>query len=817
MCQNYGEKLRTTCKGARDFDRWELAPCQHPMLLLIKEDELCAEREADWGGDLDEEFRRLEHNLELVNLHPSLRLCYDFAVVELELVKEERPDLYEKFKENFEGRRITFVNGSYSQAHLNIMGHESCYRQIEEGCRTFVELFGKHPRTYATQEPCYIEQLPQILRAFGYDHITLSHFAWSLKFLSPHELLGYRGRLHFLEGEEFTNWTSPDGTVLPLYLADVGGPLHGFIKDEGIYWEYQKDLLRAPTLRIGYPDLIDLPSGWLEANEKNGKTVLIDDALDERLKKYPPESSARLIPTFSYQAEGIDGSRLNVLNRKAETLLNQLRAIEAALDEEGLEKVRSYRHLWKIVLKCQHHDAYWPGGPGLRRKTEEWLMNLNNEMVKRIRSRIKILGENISGSKNHKKRLSAFNTIPLRRSGLVRVNVNSNKEHVVLNSRGEEIPSQVVPVPGYEEAHELLSVVKFDGLGYRSFEVQESRRTPSSRQMRRSTAFSNKYYSCRVNPDLTLSSLVNGKTGEQLLKKGCPGNELRGLAHDGNWMTTKGNVEQSNVSEGPLGKVFTASYRFPKAGIIMRATLLNELPWIEFEVVLDADGFSVGDYWKNMSKLCVTWPLASADDIRYEVPFGNTEGRKRRSLVALGWVDVRVGRSSFSYFNAGTPEHFVDDNVLRNIVAWGAETDNFNSRVYGSMKYPKIFDLSLRGRYYYRWAVMPHSYGMSAGELTALYRSWMEPPLATITKTGNGELKPMKNYVTIGSNLVPVSVEKENKGKKEIKIMVFEPNGKNAEIKVRSSFQKVRTSAELLDGRKIKSLSPHKIGWIKLR
>ena len=815
MCQEYGDKLRTTCKGARDFDKWELALCQHPMLLLIKEDELCAEREADWGGDLDEHYRRLKRNLELVEIHPSLRLCYDFAVVELELVRDERPDLYEKFKENLRKHRIAFVNGGYSQAHLQVMGHESCYRQIEEGCRTMREMFGSHPRTYATQEPCYIEQLPQILKAFGYSHAAPSHFMWSLKFLSPHELLHFRGRMNFLEGEEFTNWTAPDGSSIPLYLADVGGPLHGFLKDEGIYWEYHKDLLRAPTLRIGYPDLIDLPDGWLEENERNGRTVLIDDALDERLRKYPAESSARIIPTFSYHAEGVDGSRLNVLNRRAEMLMNQLRAVETVMDLEGLWKVRGYRHLWKLILKAQHHDAYWPGGPGLRKKAEGWLYNISNELAKRTKRRVEIIGKNVKTGKSGT-RLIVFNTIPARRTGVVRASVSANVEHFVSGSGGRELPCQIVPVLGNEFAHEALAVTRFDGLGYKSFHVERGRKKPKFREIRQSVVFRNRYYSCRINPDLTFSSVVCSQTGERLLRKGSVGNELRGLAQDGKWMTTKGNAGRTLLSEGATGKVLTTSFNFPKGKIAMRATLLNDLPWIEIEAVVDADGLSVGEYWKDMSKLCVVWPLASADSIRYEVPFGYTEGRERRPLIALGWVSIGLGKSAFSYFNAGTPKHFVDDGVLHNVIAWGADTDNFNSRVYGSMKYSKKFDLSLHGRYHYRWAVMPHSSKMSAGETANLCRSWMEPPVAVITEGSNGRLKESANYFRVGRDLVPVSVEKQRGKRGEIRIMVFEPNGRKVEVKVRNSLRDRKSSAELLDGTKLRSFAPHKIGWVRL-
>lgn len=817
MCQNYEESLRTTCEGARQFDRWELALCQHPMLLLVKEDDLCAEREAEWGGDIIEGYRRLDHNLDLVQKHPSLRLCYDFAVVELEMVKEDRPDLFEKFKRNFQQKKITFVNGTYSQPHFASLGAESCYRQIEEGCRSMQEMFGKSPRTYASQEPCYFEQLPQILKAFGYDYITLSHFAWSLKFTSAHELLGYRGRLLFLEGDEFTRWISPDGSVMPLYLADVGGPLHGFLKDQGIYWEYHKDLLRAPTLRIGYPDLIDLPEGWLEANEKNGRTVLIDESLDEHIKKYPPVSSARLIPTFSYTAEGIDGSRLNILNRRAEILLNHLRAVEAMLDIEGIEQVRSYRHIWKVILKSQHHDAYWPGGPGLRAKAEGWLMNLNNEISKRIKHRLKELCEKIKKPAVESSYMVAVNTIPSENGGIVRANIPSGKVHKLTDSKGREIASQVVPALDNEIAHKLLAVVKMDGLGYDSYAVRERAKTIEPKELAKPVSFSNKYFSCRVNPDLTFSNLVHAKTEEQLLKKGSISNEWRGLSLDGKWMSTRDSLKKSEIIEGKLGKIITSSFAFPKAKLRMRAYLINELPWIEFEAVLDADGFSVGDYWKNMSKLCIVWSLASAESIRYEVPFGNCEGKQRRPLIASRWVDMKVGKSAFAYFNDGMPLHYVEEGVLRNVIAWGAVTDNFNSRIYGSMKYSKVFDLSLHGRYHYHWAVMPHSPNMKAGELSNLAHSWSESLIGIISKNSQGNLSPKKTYLKLGKDVVPVSVQKDLKDDSDLKVLVYEADGKNVKCSIKSSLPKAKTVFQLLDGKKTKILGAHKIGWVKVK
>ena len=237
--------ITPTVEAARALSRWELALCQHPMLLLIKEDMLCAEREAWWGGDFDHHMDRLERNLASLDRYPELRVCFDFAAVELELVAEHRPDLIRQMREQLEARRITLTNGTWSQPHIQCLGHESVYRQFELGLATVKRLLGAKVRAFASQEPMIAEQLPQLLAAFGYEATTLTHFMWTLAFRTPHSLLGYRGRLYSFDDEPFTTWRALDGTGIPLYLADVGGPLHGGVSDDGVFWEYQKDKVQA--------------------------------------------------------------------------------------------------------------------------------------------------------------------------------------------------------------------------------------------------------------------------------------------------------------------------------------------------------------------------------------------------------------------------------------------------------------------------------------------------------------------------------------------------------------------------------------------
>jgi hypothetical protein len=57
-----------------------------------------------------------------------------------------------------------FVNGTYSGAHLHILGSESNWRQLEYGLEVFERLFGKKVKVFAFQESALHQQLPQILK-----------------------------------------------------------------------------------------------------------------------------------------------------------------------------------------------------------------------------------------------------------------------------------------------------------------------------------------------------------------------------------------------------------------------------------------------------------------------------------------------------------------------------------------------------------------------------------------------------------------------------------------------------------------------------
>jgi len=806
--------IKPTVHVARTLSRWELALCQHPMLLLIKEDTLCAEREASWGGDFEHHLDRLEKNLASLERYRELRVCFDFAAVELELVAEHRPDLISKMREMLRARRVTMTNGTWSQPHLQCLGHESVYRQFELGLAATRRLLGAKVRTFASQEPMITEQLPQLLSTFGYETAALTHFAWTLTFRTPHPLLGYRGRLYYFDDEPFTNWRALDGTAMPLYLADVGGPLHGGISDDGVFWEYQKDKLRGPALRINYPDMIAPDDDWINAQTRNGTFVLLDRALRRRLRDHPPKSEAVLTPSFSTYAEGTGGSRLSILNRAAETALRQARAAEVLGRVTRRRPIASFSEEIRTLLTCQHHDAYWPGGPELRVKAIAKLENLVDHLRRRARRSLGALHDKAETG-TCPKSIAVLNSVPRRRTDVARLALDGERcgPLVILDDKGRNQPAQIVPSPS--GGWEVWFPASFRGLGCISLNAEPTAKEPTPQAVTRAWQFSNAYYTATVQPNLTLTRLRASGGGECLVGAAAPANEVRGMTGQGEWVSTStlDPLDAKRV-RGAVADVAWARFELPAASLTLMGAFFHELPWAEFSARFDFCKAAYGDYWNDESKLNVRWPLRFDGTVRHEVPFGYVEAvAPDRPMLASGWLDVSSSTGGLAYFQQGTWKHWLNDRVLTNLLAWGTATNRWNSRVYGDMVYGKTFDLTLDGTHVYRWAVMPHAGNPFAARVPDAARRYGEPLIAVAASGDNARFRE-GDVLRIGpAHLEPVTVEWKA-GK--VRCLVFEREGRPAMPTACVLGTKTVLHACALDGKTITRFRPFQIGWVEI-
>jgi hypothetical protein len=113
-------------------------------------------------------------------------------------------------------------------------------------------------------------------------------------------------------------WEGLDGSQVPLYLQLArGGTL-----DDWLAAEEMAGRLRVPSLFVKVLDLVEIDDAWLERH-RDVDLVLLDEALDERLRRYPAQGRARFSSNWSY-VEGIRAEELTRANRRAEAVHRRL-------------------------------------------------------------------------------------------------------------------------------------------------------------------------------------------------------------------------------------------------------------------------------------------------------------------------------------------------------------------------------------------------------------------------------------------------------------------------------------------------------------
>ena len=102
--------------------KWKLALAQHPMYMLIREDTQCAERTPPWGAPTIEAYiERVSQNLDALENYPRLKLGYEWSAVELELLANDLPVVFQKLRRYAAEGRVCFYNGTYAQPHLQTL------------------------------------------------------------------------------------------------------------------------------------------------------------------------------------------------------------------------------------------------------------------------------------------------------------------------------------------------------------------------------------------------------------------------------------------------------------------------------------------------------------------------------------------------------------------------------------------------------------------------------------------------------------------------------------------------------------------------
>ena len=815
---------------------YKLALVQHPMYFLIRADSVCAERTPPWGAENIEEYiERIRENLSILRKYPQLRLGYEWSAYELELLYLDAPDVFDEMMEMVRSGRCTLYNGTYSQPHLQILSSESNFRQFDVATKVYRELCHHQVKTYAHQECSLNEQTPQLLNAFGIKTMPLPYFISTLVVEGGEFAFHSKEGTMTIHGSEFTQWRGLDGTLIDVYLEE---PAHLKIND-WIRLQEIKGLLHAPPIIIDMPDMVSVNDQWLE-DRKKVDFVLLDDELPKRLEKYPPRFQSRIYTNWSY----IEGIRAEELSR------NNFLAEQGALYAEAMNvmanilidrKPHPTDAIWKTILATQHHDVYCFCGLEIKEKSIRWLLESQAKTTGLINLAAEDMLSRIASIHPERQQIVLFNTNPSFNKAPVSVVVEM-KNPAIFDIDGQVVPCEITPIN--ERSSKISFLAESRSFGYTSYEIRAGGKEQSNKVKAVDRfIFENQYYQCTVLADGTISSLKLGPNGEELLDiLKIRGNQLAGQdstdlgsKHEGiinigsvgsgpvypweppargpelNWQLQA----QAEILESPLGTTFTAIGRLnSQIQADLQIVFLKDFPRIDFVWNFEFHEASVGSFFDDETKLRVQWPLSFSGLIQHDIAFGVVASLEERPFFPASWVDISDDRKGLAYFHHGTIKHWVKDQTLINLFAWGEDTDAIGNRM-GIYRWPKTFDQRLDGLHTIKYSIYPHAGDWRMGNVIQMARSITNPPLPFIkAANGSGDLPPQKGLFQIGNpDHIATAIKMENS---DFLCRLYSVSLKEEPVQIQVHGLEIK-EITMISGETTQNLAPYKIGKILLK
>jgi hypothetical protein len=650
----------------------QLGVMQHPMYLIVDEDRgepIVGERTLPWGAPNAEVYcERINRNLQALEKFDDLYLNYQFSAVELDSIRRDFPQLFEKMQELHKKGRLDFVDGTFSQPHLQSLSSESNWRQFEYGKDFFKKYFDKDIKIYMRQECGLTPQLPQLLKKFDYSIMSSSAMNWFVEFIEgPFEIMPSSEGMSFINGSEFFNAVALDGSELPFYAGMPTfpiEPLHRRTLENAL----MRDLYRHPPIWIFTPDMVEMDADDYEEIKKWYYFVLIEQALKERIKKVPPKAKARIFSYWSYN-EGTWAEELLRAIRKAESTVLLAESIQSMAKLKGLaiDKTSQLQDIWYTILKYQHHDVSWQEVTDLR---QQGIDNCNKTVEKSNELMNVLSKELIEEDENY---VAVFNSRPFKRNAFI---VCTDKE---------DIPAGEVKFQEFDG--KFFGYRQLPAGGFKSFRKSLENISPS-KEKSIPKSITTQYYS--IDLEGGLIKQITSKSGKQLLDSTqYLGGEIRALIND-KWEDNR--QAQCRFFEGSQCFILERRTGLADIPVVEKYFFFKHTNNIKVQVTFNFNGNQVGNFWIDETKINIYYPTANKNEFYHDVPFGYMKGKENKPVLATSWISS----GSLTFIHYGTVKNWVKNGVIANVVAWGGTSFSNRHQLFWDME--TEYDIKLYGK-----------------------------------------------------------------------------------------------------------------------
>jgi alpha-mannosidase len=637
--------------------------------------------------------------VEQLKAHPNWKINLEIEPETWAMAKAKDEQGYKDIQALFADqsiatRRIEYVNPAYGQSYMYNISGESIIRQFAYGMETIRQHFPTAVfTTYSSEEPCFTSALPQILKSFGYKYASLKN---------PNTLWGGYTRAH---GGERVNWIGPDGTALPTvprYAIEALKP--------GSTWETIGNSNSKTFMNAAFAVGIQHPVGFVlqDAGWKGGPYLgagtggyqptvykTWTDYVDNYSIKKPTEdwkfSQEDVLTSLVWGSQILQRIAQQVRVSENKLVVAEKLAAMATVYKKSPWPKAALDQGWTRLLLSQHHDCWivpYNIGQGntWADKVVTWTGISNKNADSIVTHSTAILSE--GDAKNGKTYIRAFNTLGVKRSEMVQVDIPDNWGSFVdvFDSENHRVISQVL------KGSKLVFSAEVPSLGYATYLVKPNATARKMAIMKYGAAdltkIQGKYkvetdlYTAIIDPAKggTIESLIAKKLGhKEFVDKTNPRrfNELRGnFFKDGGFHSSADQPAEITVLEdGP------AQISLQVKGLIANNSFTQVLTFTQGQERIDVhlkidwhDNPGIGNpygqtgkyeatslkkaFYDDRDKLLSLFPLNLKHQKVYKnAPFDVTKSKLDNTFftrwdsiknnVVLNWVDVTDSKNTY--------------------------------------------------------------------------------------------------------------------------------------------------------------------------
>ncbi|MBE9663705.1 glycosyl hydrolase [Mucilaginibacter myungsuensis] len=767
--------------------------------------------------------------VDQLKAHPEWKINIELEPETWDRARVVDPNGYARFKEmikdqNSKTGRIEYVSAAYGQSYLYNISAESIIAQFQYGMKKVREHFPEVKfTTYSSEEPCFTSALPQLLRSFGINHMSLK---------SPNTLWGGYVRAF---GGGIVNLIGPDGTGIrtsPRYAIEELLPGSTW-QTEG-YTASRKFMNAAFAAGIENPVAMTLQdAGWKggpflgNGNRSYQPTEYTtwrnyfenvsanDKATDHKF------SQEDMLTSLVWGAQVTQRIAQQVRASENKIVSTQKLAAMAKVYNNTDWPTAAFEKAWQPLLLSQHHDCWIVPYNGSRGdtwadKVVKWTGYTNKacDSIAQIATAVK------SGAASaNVKYVKVYNTLGVSRNEPVSVDLPAGwqgKDITVSDMQGKAVPSQLVDA-------KIVFNADVPSVGYSTYQLTLRKAVATTgamvKQINGKYIIETDLYRLVVDPAKggTIESLIAKKLeGKEFVDKANARgfNELRGDFHNNGGFKSgmDGAAEVSVVENGPLRVKVDVKGTINGTGFTQTISLAQGQPKIDIWLNIDwQSNVGIGlltppntykaevpkkAFYDDRHKLLTLFPLnLTRQKVYKNAPFDVTESKLDNTFfdswdsiknnIVLNWVDVTDGNGAYgmtmlsdhtSNYTHGTDFPLGLTVQYSGVGLWGR-----NYRVDGPTKI--------------HYALMPHKGKWDQSGVWTAGTQWNEPLIATVIDTKPAAADLSKSLVKVGGK--GIEVTNITFDGDDMLVRLFNAEGRNVPYKV--TIDRPATTASLVE------------------